>query len=101
MSVYDIQSVGEQAGLKENDPFKHKDGLRTVRISFETLWKNWIIFDGQVPQFLDCDWEPHTPWQQSEPASEVAKSKLFEALLQYASENPMAPKDVARCLKPM
>ncbi len=99
--LYEIIVLGDECELAERDSFKPVEALRNVKVSFDTLWKNWITFSGVASVRLDVDWSGHAMWKQTDGLLELSKAKLFEALFDHANDNPVTPQDVVLCIKPV
>ena len=67
-------------------------------MSFETLWKNWVIFRGDLPQRVAGDWKPRVLGLKLQ-QSEIAKMKVFEALL-AAADAHQSVDHLVLCYKP-
>ena len=86
--VYKIVDLKEHVVLSEVDCFKEGDALRTVQMPYGTLFKNWGLFTGTLPERITLDWENMTPWNQDGPDAEIAKAHLLDALLSHAESHP-------------
>ena len=98
--MYKINTVGDEVELEQLDAFKDLKELKTVRLGFTTLVKNWAVHKTELPQRIDDDWSAHSAWSKPSVQKEIARGMLYKAIVGYAVEHAATPDDVLLCLKP-
>ena len=98
--VYKIKTVGDEVELEQLDPFKDPKELKTIRLKFNVLVKNWTFYKRELAQRIDDDWTAQIAWSKPAIQKEIARGMLYKSMIECAAEQAVTPKDVLLCLQP-
>ena len=74
--MYKIKTVGDEVELEQLDPFKGPKELKTIRLKFNVLVKNWTVYKRELAQRIDDDWTAQIVWSKPAIQKEIARGML-------------------------